>query len=209
LVGWGLSFIWTFARFLKDLLFRRISQIDDAADLLNARSLPFDGSRKFIGRAAEDVLPASLDPGTNRGIASYRRTSAEILSRALAGYRASRTGLSDPRSPSPESRPLRQSEHPASPAARRGCDSEYPRLPAATDLSPPAGHGRGSGVPPKVRLLGRCIPVGDVNLLERVPRQHRGKHEMRQLGPNSTIIRRASIGPVAPTPAASAPGNWS
>ena len=53
------------------VLFRRISQIDDAADLLNARSLPFDGRRKFIGCAAEDVLPASLDPGTNRGIASY------------------------------------------------------------------------------------------------------------------------------------------
>ena len=51
------------------VLFRRISQIDDAADLLNARSLPFDGSGKFIGRAAKHLLPARLDPGTNQGIA--------------------------------------------------------------------------------------------------------------------------------------------
>src|SRR6267378_2881267 len=72
---WSTGFCLSFEPSLVSttvVLFRRISQIDDATDLLNARSLPFDGSGQFIGRAAEDALPARLNPGTNRGIAGHR-----------------------------------------------------------------------------------------------------------------------------------------
>ena len=54
------------------VLLRCSSQVDDVVDLLDPRTLLFDGNRKIIGRAAKHVLPRCLDPRANRRILTYR-----------------------------------------------------------------------------------------------------------------------------------------
>ena len=65
------------------MLFRRIPQINNTVDLLNAHSLQFDGSGKFARRTAKDTLPSGVDQRMNQGI-ECQLTSAERAELAAA-----------------------------------------------------------------------------------------------------------------------------